>query len=98
MAVSPVPKVQVADPRARDVLLDALRQKSRGQTALVKLPRADAVALTGLPNETAEPALKSLVATYKSHLAVTEEGEQDNEYDPSHERRDKVTQRERQEA
>jgi hypothetical protein len=98
MAVSPVTKVKVADPRARDVLLDALKQKSRGQTALVKLTRADAVALTGLPNEAAEPALKSLVATYKSHLAVTDEGELVYEFDPSLERRDKVTLRERLEA
>ena len=98
MAVSPVPKVQVADPRARDVLFDALKQKSRGQTALVKLTRADAVALTGLPNDAAEPALKSLVATYKSHLAVTDEGELVYEFDPSLERRDKVTLRERLQA
>ncbi len=98
MAVSPVPKVQVADPRARDLLLDALKQKTRGQTALVKLTRADAVALTGLPNDAAEPALKSLVATYKSHLAVTDEGELVYEFDPSLERRDKVTLRERLEA
>ena len=98
MAVSSVPKVQVADPRARDVLFDALKQKARGQTALVKLTRADAVALTGLPNDSAEPALKSLVATYKSHLAVTDEGELVYEFDPSLERRDRVTLRERLEA
>src|SRR5437879_12568353 len=83
-------KVKVADPRAADTLLDALRQKSRGQTALVKLTRADAVALTGLPNEQAEPARKSLVATYRSHMAVTDEGELVYEFDPSLERRDKV--------
>src|SRR5262245_60543145 len=88
-------KVQVADPRARDVLLDALKQKSRGRTELVKLTRADAVALTGMPNEQAEPALKSLVATYRSHLAVTDEGELVYEFDPSLERRDKVPLRER---
>ena len=51
MAVSPVPKVQVADPRARDVLFDALKQKSRGQTALVKLTRADADRMAALQGE-----------------------------------------------
>jgi hypothetical protein len=95
MPASSVPKVKVDDPRARDVLLDALRGKARGQTALVKLTRADAVALTGLPNDQAEPALKSLVGTYRSHLAVTDEGELVYEFDPSLERRDKVTLRER---
>jgi phosphate/sulfate permease len=83
-------KLKVDDPRALDTLFDALKQKSRGQTALVKLTRADAVALTGLPNDQAEPALKSLVATYRSHLAVTDEGELVYEFDPSLERRDKV--------
>src|SRR3954469_4340553 len=86
----PVSKVKLDDPRARDTLFDALKQKARGQTALVKLTRADAVALTGLPNEQAEPALKSLVATYRSHMAVTDEGELVYEFDPSLERRDKV--------
>ena len=95
MPVSPVTKVKVQDPRARDVLFDALRQKARGQTALVKLTRADAVALTGLPNDQAEPALKSLVAIYRSHMAVTDEGELVYEFDPSLERRDRVSLRER---
>src|ERR1700759_3022246 len=90
-----VPKVKLDDPRARDTLFDALKQKARGQTALVKLTRDDAVVLTGLPNEQAEPALKSLVATYRSHMAVTDEGELVYEFDPSLERRDKVTLRER---
>ena len=85
-----LPKVKLDDPRARVALFDALKQKARGQTALVKLTRADAVALTGLPNEQAEPALKSLVATYRSHMAVTDEGELVYEFDPSLERRDKV--------
>jgi hypothetical protein len=85
-----LPKVKLDDPRARATLFDALKQKARGQTALVKLTRADAVALTGLPSEQAEPALKSLVATYRSHMAVTDEGELVYEFDPSLERRDKV--------
>jgi hypothetical protein len=83
-------KVTVDAPRAQRLLFDALKQKARGQTALVKLTRADAVALTGLPNDEAEPALKKLVGTYRSHLAVTDEGELVYEFDPSLERRDKV--------
>jgi hypothetical protein len=83
-------KVKVQDPRAERVLVDALRQRARGRTELVKLTRADAVALTGLPSEQAEPALKSLVATYRSHLAVTDEGELVYAFDPALERRDKV--------
>ena len=90
-----IPQVKTMDPRAREVLFDALKQKARGQTALVKLTKADAVALTGMPNEQAEPALKSLVATYRSHMAVTDEGELVYEFDPSLERRDKVPLRER---
>jgi hypothetical protein len=95
MPVSAVPKVKVQDPHARELLFDALKQKARGQTALVKLTRADAVALTGMPSDAAEPALKSLVATYRSHLAVTDEGELVYEFDPTLERRDKVPLRER---
>jgi hypothetical protein len=88
-------EVKVQDPRAERVLLDALRGKVRGRTELVKLTRSDAVALTGLPSEQAEPALKSLVKTYRSHLAVTDDGDLVYEFDPSLERRDKVTLRER---
>ena len=88
-------KTKVDDPAATRLLFDALKQKSRGQTALVKLTPADAVALTGMPSAQAEPALKSLVKTYRSHLAVTEEGELVYEFDPSLERRDKVPLRER---
>lgn len=83
-------KVTVDDPRAQRLLFDALKQKARGRTELVKLTRADAVALTGMPSEQAEPALKRLVGTYRSHLAVTDDGELIYEFDPSLERRDKV--------
>jgi hypothetical protein len=95
---SPKVQVKVHDPRAERVLVDALRERARGRTELVKLTRADAVALTGLPSEQAEPALKSLVATYRSHLAVTDEGELVYAFDPTLERRDKVPLRERLEA
>jgi hypothetical protein len=88
-------RVEVADPRAAERLEAALRQRARGQTALVKLTRADATALTGVPLAQAEPALKSLVKRYRSHLAVTDEGELVYEFDPALERRDRVTLRER---
>ena len=83
-------RVTVQDPRAERLLFDALKQRARGRTELVKLTRSDAVALTGMPSEQAEPALKSLVKTYRSHLAVTGDGELVYEFDPSFERRDKV--------
>jgi hypothetical protein len=85
-----LPKVKVYDEKAERLLFDALKQRARGRTELVKLTRADAVALTGMPAATAEPALKSLVKSYRSHLAVTDEGELVYEFDPSLERRDKV--------
>jgi hypothetical protein len=88
-------QVKTYDPRAERVLFDALRGKVRGRTELVKLTRADAVALTGMPSDQAEPALKSLVKQYRSHLAVTDDGEVVYEFDPSLERRDKVPLRER---
>src|SRR4051812_35370442 len=81
--------IRVEDPRAKERLYDALRTRARGGE-LVKVTRGDAVALTGMPSEQAEPALKSLVKTYRSHLAVTDEGELVYAFDPSFERRDKV--------
>src|SRR5437763_153347 len=83
-------RVLVADPNAERKLFEALRGRARGRTELVKLTRADAVALTGMPSDQAEPALKSLVKSYRSHLAVTEEGELVYEFDPHLERRDRV--------
>jgi hypothetical protein len=83
-------KTLVADPAAERRLLEALQGKSRGRTELVRVTRADAVALSGIATEQAEPALKSLARTYRSHLAVTEEGELVYAFDPSLERRDKI--------
>ena len=83
-------KVEVYDPRAERLLFDALKGRARGQTALVKVTKADAVALTGMPSEQAEPALKSLVKSYRSHLAVTDEGDLVYAFDPGFERRDRV--------
>jgi hypothetical protein len=84
------PTVKVYDEKAERLLFDALKQRARGRTELVKLTRADAVTLTGMPAATAEPALKSLVKSYRSHVAVTDEGELIYEFDPALERRDKV--------
>src|SRR3954470_3740403 len=83
-------RVLVADPNAERKLFEALRGRARGRTELVKLTRADAVALTGMPSDQAEPALKSLVKTYRSHLAVTDDGDLVYAFDPSLERRDKI--------
>jgi hypothetical protein len=93
--MSQAPRTKVYDPAAERVLFDALRGRARGRTELVKLTRGDAVALTGLPTEQAEPALKALVRTYRSHLAVTDDGDLVYEFDPSLERRDRVPLRDR---
>jgi hypothetical protein len=81
--------VKVYDPQAAEKLFSALKTRARGGE-LVKVTQADAVALTGMPSQQAEPALKSLVASYRSHLAVTDEGDLVYEFDPSFERRDRV--------
>jgi hypothetical protein len=81
--------MKVQDPKAADLLFAALKTRARGGE-LVKVTRADAVALTGMPSPQAEPALKALVSSYRSHLAVTDEGELVYEFDPSFERRDRV--------
>jgi hypothetical protein len=86
--------VRVHDPRAATALFDALKTRAKGGE-LVKVSRADAVALTGMPSEQAEPALKSLAGTYRSHLAVTDEGELVYAFDPGFERRDRVSLAER---
>jgi len=82
--------VAVADPEATRRLFDALEGRARGTTALVRVTKADAVAMSGVPSDQAEPALKSLARTYRSHLAVTDEGELVWAFDPSFERRDRV--------
>ena len=90
MPASSLPKVKVDGPAgARHAARRAPAKGARPDGAR-QADAADAVALTGMPNEQAEPALKSLVATYRSHLAVTDEGELVYEFDPSLERRDKV--------
>jgi hypothetical protein len=83
-------KVIVADPQAEERLLAALRGKPAKKGELVRVTRADAVAMTGMPSDQAEPALKSLVKSYRSHVAVTDEGELVYAFDPSLERRDRV--------
>jgi len=54
---------------ADQALVTALRGK-RGQ-----LTRADAVAASGLPTHVVDESLERLLKEYRSHLAVTEEGE-----------------------
>jgi hypothetical protein len=85
-------QVKVEDPRATDALFEALKLRARERKGgeLVRVTRADAVALTGMPSEQAEPALKSLVKTYRSHMAVTDDGELVYAFDPALERRDQV--------
>jgi hypothetical protein len=75
--------------RAERVLVDALRGRKGALT------RSDAVALTGLPANETEEALKSLLGTYRSHLAVTDAGELIYSFDPAMVRRDRVPLRER---
>jgi len=84
------PRVRVDNPRAEGVLLDALRGRARGNTEMVRVTPADAVALTGLPSDEAEPALRGLAKTYRSHLAVTDDGDLVYAFDPNLERRDAV--------
>ncbi|HET6147685.1 MAG TPA: hypothetical protein VFH68_09140, partial [Polyangia bacterium] len=64
-----IEKKGYAEPRAKRVMLDALR--GRGG----KLTRADAIAVSGLPQPEAEQALTALLKEYRSHLAATESGE-----------------------
>jgi hypothetical protein len=92
---TPRRRTALAEDQAEGRLLSALRQRARGQTALVRVTTADAVAMSGLPTAEAEPALKGLVKHYRSHLQVTEDGDLIYAFDPSLERRDRVTLRER---
>jgi hypothetical protein len=78
-----------SDDRAKAVMLTALR--GRG----AKLTRADAVVASGLPEDEAGRALTVLLKEYRSHLSATESGELLYQFDPSFERRDAVSWRER---
>ncbi len=86
---------RVEDPLATRQLFDALKQRARGTTTLVKVTKADAVAMTGMPAAQAEPALTDLVKHYRSHVGVTDDGELIYQFDPTLERRDAVPWRER---
>ncbi|MSP62459.1 MAG: hypothetical protein EXR72_19425 [Myxococcales bacterium] len=88
MRATPFDRRQVSDARAEGLLVAALR--GRQTRASGALTRADAVALTGLPVEKTDQALKSLLRTYRSHLAVTDEGELIYTFDPAMARRDAV--------
>jgi hypothetical protein len=84
-----IEKKGYAEPRAKRVLLEALR--GRGG----KLTRSDAVTLSGLPQAETDQALTVLLKEYRSHLSATESGELVYEFDPAFERRGKLTLRER---
>ena len=78
-----------ADPKAKRVLLEALR--GRGG----KLTKADAMTVSGLPEAETERALSVLLKEYRSHLAATDSGELVYEFDPAFQRRGALTWRER---
>lgn len=89
MAPEPtIEKKGFADPRARKVLLEALR--GRGG----RLTRSDAITLSGLPEDETGRALSLLLKDFRSHLSTTESGELLYEFDPSFTRRDAVRWRE----
>jgi hypothetical protein len=75
--------------RAKVLMMTALRGRD------AKLTRADAVVASGLPEEEAGEALTALLKEYRSHLSATETGELLYEFDPSFERRDALSLRER---
>jgi hypothetical protein len=87
--VETIEKKGYSDQRAKSVLLDALRGRG-GQ-----LTRADAVAVSGLPQDETDRALTLLLKEYRSHLAATDSGELLYQFDPAFERRDAVPWRER---
>jgi hypothetical protein len=78
-----------SDLRAERILADALRGRGGALT------KADAIAATGLSADETDGALRSLLANYKSHLAVTEKGELIYKFDPAMVRRDAPTLAER---
>jgi hypothetical protein len=84
-----IEKKTYAEPRAKRVLLEALRGRG-GQ-----LTKADAITLSGLPEPETARALTSLLKEYRSHLAATESGELVYQFDPAFERRVARTWRER---
>jgi hypothetical protein len=84
-----IEKKGYAEPKARSILLDALR--GRGG----KLTKSDAMAVSGLPEAETQQALTVLLKEYRSHLSATESGELVYEFDPAFERRSAITWRER---
>src|SRR5579863_719726 len=75
--------------RAKVLMMTALRGRE------AKLTRADAVVASGLSEEEAGEALTALLKEYRSHLSATESGELLYQFDPSFERRDALSWRER---
>lgn len=79
-----IEKKGYADPRAKKVLLEALR--GRGG----RLTRSDAMMVSGLPDDETGRALSVLLKEYRSHLSTTDSGELLYEFDPAFARRDAV--------
>ncbi|MDW8284409.1 MAG: hypothetical protein RMK29_22105 [Myxococcales bacterium] len=84
---------RLSEPEDAARLLMRLRDRSRLEGPL-RLVRADAAVLAGLPPERAEAALRRLLGEYRSHLMVTEEGELVYEFAPGLVRRDARTAKE----
>jgi hypothetical protein len=76
---------KLSAPAADQALVKALRGK-RGQ-----LTKADAVAASGLPTHLVDESLDRLLKEYRSHLAVTEEGELLYSFEPGMVRRGEPT-------
>ncbi len=86
---------------AEERLLSALRERSgkpgmpnSAETALC-LVKSDAAVLAGLPADEAEAALRGLARDYRSHLAVTEQGELVYQFAPGLPRRNQASRGER---
>lgn len=84
------PRTTLEEKRLAPAAADrALTKALRGRRG--RLTKADAVAASGLPTHVVDESLDRLLKRYRSHLAVTEEGELLYEFDPSLRRRDEPT-------
>jgi len=84
-----IERKEYSDQRAKTVMLEALRGRN------ARLTRADAIVASGLPEDEAGRALTVLLKEYRSHLSATESGELLYEFDPTFQRRNAVSWRER---
>jgi hypothetical protein len=84
VAVAEISTRELPDDELEDRLVRALR--ARGGRAT----EADLVVSSGVPPHQVGPALTRMLAQYKSHLAVTDDGDLVYEFDPAMTRRDAV--------